>query len=95
MGLIDKTIITFLVVLTLATVAKADCTVTLGVKKDGAKSAKLAGVSFSTKQLAALGSVCKINLERMSDEALVEDFKLSLAKKHLKESKADAEVTIK
>lgn len=61
--------------------ASAACDLTLKVKKIGAKSAKLNGVSISTKQIEALKSVCDVKLEVMSVDELVNDFKKSLEKK--------------
>lgn len=62
----------------------AACDLTLGVKKENAKSAKLAGVSFSTKQIEALKGICNVTLKPMSTEELVNDFRASLEKKAAK-----------
>lgn len=73
-----------LAALSISTLAAADCNVTLLVKKDGAKSAKLDGVSFSAKQIAALKTICNVSVKPMSVEEQIADFKASLEKRMAK-----------
>lgn len=57
------------------------CDVTLKQKSPSAKNAKLDGVSFSSKQIEALKTICNVKLELMSIDEQVVDFKKSLEKK--------------
>ena len=84
---------TLLITIALMTSAAsfADCSLTLKFKKDGAKSAKLDGVSFSTKQIEALSKVCTITKGTMTNAELIEDFKASLDRQAAKLAKAAAE----
>lgn len=70
--------------------ASASCDLTLLVKKEGAKTAKLDGVSFSTKQIAALKTICNVNTKQMSIDEQVNDFKKSLEKRLEKAAKKAA-----
>lgn len=67
--------------LALSTVSMADCSLTLKVKKEGAKSAKLDGISFSTKQIEALKTICTVKTDVMNVDEQVNDFKKTLEKR--------------
>lgn len=70
--------------LALSTVSMAQsnpCTLTLKVKKEGAKSAKLDGISFSTKQIEALKTICTVKTDVMNVDEQVNDFKKTLEKR--------------
>lgn len=58
--------------------AETPCTITLKVSKASSKSAKLKGVSFSTKQIMALRSVCDIKLAHMTKADKIEAYKAKL-----------------
>ncbi len=59
----------------------AACNVTLKATKENAKSAKLNGVSFSAKQIAALKENCDVKIELLSVNEQVELYKARLEKK--------------
>jgi len=65
----------------------SECNLVLKVKTEKAKSAKLDGVSFSSKQLEALKTVCNIEIETMNREELIADAVKSIDKKLAKKSK--------
>ena len=68
-------------------VMASECNLVLKVKTEKAKSAKLDGVSFSSKQLEALKTVCNIEIETMNREELIADAVKSIDKKLAKKSK--------
>jgi len=65
----------------------SECNLVLKVKTEKAKNAKLDGVSFSSKQLEALKTVCNIEIETMNREELIADAVKSIDKKLAKKSK--------
>jgi len=82
---------TLLIILSISfsAASMADCNVTLKVKKEGAKSAKLDGVSFSAKQIAALKTICNVKTEQMNVDEMVTDFKKTLEKRIAKLNSAE------
>jgi hypothetical protein len=64
--------------------AMADCSLTLKVKNEKSKSARLNGVNIGAKQIEALKTACNVKTIEMTDDEKVEDFKVLLAKKKAK-----------
>lgn len=82
-------------IITLSVMQKAysaDCNITLKAKTDKTKSAKIASVSFSSKQLEALRSVCNVKIETMNRAELIADYEAALDKKLAKQA-AEAATT--
>lgn len=80
-------LVAILVTVSMNSMAANNCNLVLKVKSEKAKNAKLDGVSFSTKQIEALKTICKVDTEIMDREELIADAIKSIDKKLAKKSK--------